>query len=114
MPLVLLLEPGEPRDPILRRVLLEAEPSLLHASLQLDEAAGGEEVLDPARRIVVPMLPGILAEVAERAAPLHRPRGRGHLAGEDLERAGLAGAVAADDPDLVAAGEDEVEVAGRR
>ena len=57
------------------------------------------------------MLPGILPEVAERPAALHRPAIGRHLAGEDPERARLAGAVAADDAHLVAARDGEVEVA---
>ena len=113
-PLVLLLQPGEARDPILRRVLLEPEPRLLHPSLQLDEPASAQEVLDAAGRVVVPMLPRILSEVAQRPAALHRPRLGRHLAGEDPERAGLAGAVAADDTHLVAARDGEVEIAHDR
>ena len=44
----------------------------------------------------------VLGQVAELVGAQHDPAGRRRLARDDLEHRGLAGAVAADEPDLVA------------
>jgi hypothetical protein len=106
---VFLLEPPEASHVLLRRVLLELEARLLHPPLQVDEPAGGEEILDTARLVVGPMLPWILTEISHVAVASHRAgRGR-HLPRQDLEGARLARAVAPDHPHLVAGGKHEVE-----
>ena len=86
------------------------EPRLLHPTLQLDEAPGGQQVLDPARRVVRSVLPWILPEVAERL-PGVAPCPRMASPGEDLKRAHLACPVTADDAHLVPARGGEVEIA---
>ena len=54
--------------------------------------------------------PRVLRDVAERPAAQHQAGGRVVLAGEHLEQAGLAGAVPADEADLVPRGDGEARV----
>ena len=52
----------------------------------------------------------VLRQVADLAGALHGAGGGQRLAGEDLGEGGLAGAVAADQPDLVARADAEADV----
>ena len=74
----------------------------------LVQAAGGE---DPGQREDLRVAGArVLREVADAAAVGDRPGGRHRLAGEDLGQRRLAGAVAADQPDLVAGRDPEGHV----
>jgi hypothetical protein len=89
--------------------LLERDPRLLETTVEVDESARPQDVLEPAIVVLGAVLPRILAEVAHRPSTGHGTGGRRDLAREHPERRGLAGAVAPDDPDLVAVSKIDAE-----
>ncbi len=66
-------------------------------------------MLEPAIVVLGAVLPRVLTEVAHRSSTGHGAGGRRDLSREHPERRGLAGAVAPDDPDLVAVAEIDAE-----
>ena len=91
-------------------ILLEPEPRLLDPPCHLDEIAGGQDELEARDAVVLAMLPRVLAEIAQGTPSDGGPPRGGRLAGKHLEGAGLPGAVAAHDADLVPRSQAEAQV----
>ena len=85
-----------------RRGFLDAEPELLDAQDRLVEPPPGQDVREAGGVDAGPARMGVLREVADAGGMRHHPGRGGGLARDDLEHRGLAGAVAADEPDGVA------------
>ena len=106
---VLLFEACEPVDLTFAVRLLERDPCLLQAPVQVDEAARPEDVLEPAILVLGAVLPRVLAEVTDRAPADDRATCRRDLAREHPERRRFPGAVAPDDADRVAVPQIDAE-----
>jgi hypothetical protein len=103
----LLLGLAEAGHGPLARVLLHLEAELLDAHERLVEPPAGEDVLEGGGRLVDAVEAGVLGQVAEAAGAVDEAgRGVGRTP-EDLQQAGLAGAVAPDEPDLVPGADGE-------
>ena len=103
----LLLGPGEAAHRPLGRVLLHLDAQLLDADHGLVEPAARQDVAHGRGGVVDAVEPRVLGQVAEAAGAVDDP-GEGHLrAAQHLEQARLAGAVAADQADLVAGADRE-------
>ena len=102
-----LLGAGEAAHGALGRVLLHLEAQLLDADHRLVEPAPGEDVAHRGGGVVDAVEPRVLREVPEAAAAVHDAGVRVRGAAEHLQQARLAGAVAADQPDLVAGADRE-------
>ena len=81
---------------------------LVHAEHERAEAARVEDAR--ARQHLGVAGAGVLRQVADLAGAVDAAAGRQRLAGERLRERGLAGAVAADEPHLVARRDAEVHV----
>ena len=101
-----LLEAGEARDVGLGRALLHREAELLEALGHLLEPAGLQDVGEGRVRLGLAS-PRLLPQVAEPAPDDRTPGERRLVAGDHVEQARLAGAVAADDAGLVAGAQRE-------
>ena len=103
-----LLVAAHPAVPDVRVVRAHLVLGLPQPAYDLVEAARGQ---DPVQREHLGVAGArVLRQVADAAGAGHRA-GRGQrLAGQDLGERGLAGAVAADQPDLVAGGDPEGDV----
>ena len=93
---------GEPGDRSLGGMLLHGDPQLLEPESGLVEAPPRQDVGQTGAGGAVLAGPGVLAQEAEPSLPDHGAGGRGHLAAEHLEQAGLARAVATHQAHLVA------------
>ena len=94
--------------------ILEVTDDVTRAALHRDRIAITREVLGDGL-IVVDLLAHLVeVDHFHLRAELQDARGRGQLAEEHLDEGGLAGAVGADEADLVAAVEDETEFANER
>jgi hypothetical protein len=89
--------------------LSEGDPGLLEPAAEIDQPTRREDVLEREVVVLGPVLAGVLAQVAHRPATKHRAARGLVLTGEHLHRAGLAGAVAPHDADLVARAQVERE-----
>ena len=103
-----LLGPAVAGDGALVGVLLHGDAQLLDALDLGVDAAPGEHVGDRGAGVGGRVDPRVLGQVAEAALADHPPGGRLGLTAEDAEQAGLAGAVAADEADLVLGHDREV------
>ena len=97
-----LLGAGEAGDVRVAVVLLHREAKLLDAHRRLIEPATGQHVGQRGHAVEQTGDPRILREVAERALAVDDAGRGGSGAAEHAEQARLAGAVAADEADLVA------------
>ena len=103
----LLLGAGEAAHRSLGGVLLHLEAQLLDAHHGLVEPPARQDVAHRGGGVVDAVEPRVLGQVAEAAGAVH-DAGVGRLgAAQHLEQAGLAGAVAADQADLVAGADRE-------
>ena len=108
--LELLLGACVPRDVRVGRVLLEPQAELLEPDDRVVEPAPGEHVGQAGGVVGDRVELRVLRQVAEGAGVVHDARvGRGGAA-EDPQQGGLAGAVAADEADLVAGADGEAGV----
>jgi len=105
-----LLGVGEAVQGLLGVVGLQRQPRLLQPDGLAVQVAAAQEAGERSGVDRPGVGPGVLRHVAEGAAPEHHAARRLDLAGENLEEACLAGAVAPDQPDLVAVTEQEAAV----
>ena len=102
-----LLGPGEATDRPVGGILLHGQAQLLHALGRLVEGLARQDVGQPRRVGHLAQLAGVLGQEAQLPLDGHRAVVGGRLAAEDLEQAGLAGPVAAHQPDLVTGADGE-------
>ena len=103
-----LLGPAVAGDGALVGMLLHGDAQLLDALDLVVDATAREHVGDRRAGVSGRIDPRILGQVAEPALADHPSRGRLGVAAEDAEQAGLAGAVAPDEADLVLGHDGEV------
>ncbi len=103
-----------PVDVALVRSLLHLDAELLDPFQLLVDAAAGQHVGHGGAAVENASDAGILRQVAEPALADHPPGGRVDGAAQNTEQARLAGAVAADDADLVAGHDGEAAPTRRR
>src|SRR5262249_38682627 len=83
------------------RGFLEREPELFEPSSRIVQVTGGERVFERGRLPSRGSGPRVLRQVAEGAVVEDHAGGGRRLTRQDLQHAGLAGTVAADEPHLV-------------
>ena len=105
--LVVLLGLGVAGDVAVRGILLEAEAQLLDALRLFVEPPSAEDVAEGGGVDAAAPGAGLLEEVPEGALAQNGAAVGRALAGDDLQHARLAGAVAADEPDRVTGADGE-------